>query len=439
MLRKYFINLIVLILFSISLSCSNRDQNKYHVSYIEEVIDGRSILQRLDLLFNELSNIEFGKTSSVQSAASINNAIKETIGKITTHAILTEIGTYYSFREHDFVFALSNDEKLATFSWDTRISGEMLNIKSIVLYTSKKKVIPLTLESTSIFYDDIFKIETLKNDPIYLFHGWDESSKLRCSYRIDAYTIHKDKIVESYIFPMDKSSLTSFCAIENIDFKPQMDITIEKDGALIVKPEIWISGIVYKPMVFDGTQYNYELLDTKIEFKKKDFDRGTDFNFLKGSELPKTVMKEGESDTYIFKGGLQIINNHKNGTSKIFVSKDKQSWKQHYESSGRIIGKYKNHLFFTEGGAPENWLLTIYDLSQEKTILSKNVAKAFIKKDRLLYAEFSKSKENFPPENINCDFDFVNPYGYYTFYNLYYFGQKPIVLPITQFLCGSTS
>ncbi|PWL38783.1 hypothetical protein DKG77_11095 [Flagellimonas aquimarina] len=388
MILNLSIRTFTFFLFLVFLSCSNQKIENKLDSKTFHFDNGRQVVDTLDQLLQKLSDIDLDDSSSHASISRINKDIKQAIENVKTPGILAEIRTLYRYKKHDFTFAFSDDEKIGVFSWDTRMGGSMIDYKNIVLFTLNKKVVPKLLSGNPINYNEIYILRTERNHPIYIFHGWGKTSTTDYYYRIDAYTFRNENLEETHVFPNDQKSMVSSYNLAELSFESQMDFNIEKDGSLILIPEIWGSTVVYRPLTFDGKKYlqQYTRGETNSDYnlQEKDFDISNPFNFLDGSEFPLFKNIEDGTAIYTFTDQLeiQVARNYENESTQISVYSPDHENTVKIEGYGSLIGKKDEFIFFSGSGVPEAWPLLIYDLSKEKLVLSKYMAKAMIKKKK---------------------------------------------------------
>lgn len=443
MMLSPYIKALTFFLLLVSLSCSNQKiENELYAKNFS-FDNGKQVIDSLDVLLQRLSSIDPDNSSFSESAILVNEHIRKTIEKVKSPKVLSEISTSYYYKKHDFTFAISDNQKIGIFSWDTRIGGSFINYKNIALFTVNKKVVPTSLSGNPACYNEIYTLKTEGKHPLYLFHGWGKSSAMEYYYKVDAYTSVNEGLEESNIFPNNKSSMASYYSIEDLGFESQMDFNIEKDGSLILKPEAWGSTVVYRPMTFNGKTYDNEHLREEIDLsnvsKEKDFEQRNSVNFLNGSELPLSKNKEGETDIYKFNDLLeiQVTNNYKKKNTEVSIySSSIDSLTFNLKDVASLIGKKNEFLFFSGSGASENWPLLIYNMESEKHVLSKHMAKALIKKREILFAELVDATSNNDIREIDCNLDYGDQKGYFNIYTFPFNQENPIVEFTDQVFCG---
>ncbi|MEP5429873.1 MAG: hypothetical protein ABJP86_12085, partial [Flavobacteriaceae bacterium] len=236
-----------------------------------------------------------------------------------------------------------------------------------------------------------------------------------------------------YIFPKNQYFITSTYPIENLGLKTQLSLEIAGDESILLKPEKWDSGIVYRPLIFDGEQFNYKVWFTNALLGTSDFNRLPNSTFLKGSLRPLVNIEKDKLNSYVFPDNLKITQQHFKTTTKVSIThRNLKSLEINFKHYSTLVGRYDNYLFFSEIGSKENNLLTIYNINEDKVVLSNNMAKAMIQEDTLIFAVFNKAKGKYPIENTNYNPGLRTFPGYHTFYKLYYVGQNPLLLPINQ-------
>lgn len=442
MMLNPYLKALTFFLLLVLLSCSNQKiENKLYAKNFS-FNNGKQVVDSLDLLLKKLSSIDLDNSSFPESGILINEKIRKTIEKVTTPKLLSEISTSYYYKKHDFTFAISDDQKIGVFSWDTRVGESLINYKNIALFTVNKKVVPTSLSGNPACYNEIYTLKTEGKYPIYLFHGWGRSSAIQYYYKVDAYTFRNEGIEETDIFPNSKNSITSYYNIKELDFESQMDFNIEKDGSLILKPESWGSTVVYRPIAFNGKKYNNRHseegrnLDNALQ--EKDFDQRNSFNFMEGSELPQSKNVEGETEIYTFNDQLeiQVADNYKSKSTEVSIySLDNESLTVNFKDLVSLIGKKDEFLFFSGSGISEDWPLHIYNLESEKLVLSKQMAKAIIKKNNVLFAELAEVTNNVDIGEIDCNPEYGVQKGYFDIYSFPFDKENPIVEFTNQVFC----
>lgn len=433
---------ITFFLLLVTLSCSNQKIENKLYSKTFSFGNGKEVIDSLDVLLKKLSSIDPDNSSFSESAILINESIRKTIEKVKTPKLLSEISTSYYYKKHDFTFAISNNQKIGVFSWDTRIGESLINYKNIALFTINKKVVPTSLSGTPACYNEIYTLKSEKKYPIYIFHGWGKSSPIDFYYKVDAYNFRKEGLEEANIFPNKKNSMISYYNIEELDYESQMDFNIEKDGSLILKPEAWGSTIVYRPITFNGKAYSNQCVEDEIDLDyvlpEKGFEQRNSFDFLEGSEFPLAKTTEGKTDIYKFSTHLEVeVNNDfENENTEVSIhSPGNEPLIVNLTDFASLIGKKDGFLFFSGTGTPEKWPLLIYNLKSKKLVLSKHMAKATIKKENILFAELTDGISNNDIREIDCNLDYGNQKGYFNIYTFPFNKENPIVELTDQVFC----
>ncbi|MEM7486227.1 MAG: hypothetical protein AAF348_13550 [Bacteroidota bacterium] len=436
-----FTKVIPLLLLVILTNCkeNGKPDKLYSLTSVPE--RGRDIIYALDQQFENLSNLNQNDSDFHDLATTINKNIGNAIKKITSQSLLEEFNRFNYLKKHSYVFALSDDKKIGVFSWNTRLGSSMSDFKSIVLHVKNENVVHIYLDENSITYNEIYNLSGHRQKPIYLFQGWGKSSAYEYYYQIDAFSNDEGIFQPEPVFPENKSSLTSHYQLESLDFEAQMDFSIEKDGSLILQPEIWGEKVVYHPLEFNGTTFEKKYLDrnASTNYSNQSFERTDTFNFLKGSELPLIKDKVEHASTYTFENEFTVSveqgldNGHTNVTIQIYKGDTIRI--NLNDSSTSLIGKKGNFLFFEGAGVAENWPIHIFNLN-ERTILTKYISAAIIKENQLIFKELMPNKSI----NHNHTVDCVKEYREYAeFYNVYRFqftDLNPVVESIDLILCG---
>ncbi|MBS9464120.1 hypothetical protein KIM67_16985 [Flagellimonas sp. 389] len=436
-----FTKIIPLLLLLVLTNCKEygKSDKLYSLTSVPE--RGKDIIYILDQQFEDLWNIDQKASDFNDLAASINKDISTTIKKITTQSFLEEINRFNYLKKHSYVFALSDDKKIGVFSWNTRLGDSMGDFKSIVLHIKNDSVVHTYLNENSITYNEIYNIKINQQKPVYLFHGWGKSSDYEYYYQIDAFSNEEGIFQPESLFPDNKSSLTSHYQLENLDFEAQMDFSIEKDGSLILQPEIWGEKVVYHPLEFNDTDFERKHLGNKanVTYTNDSFERSNTFNFINGSEFPLVNDKVGHTTTFTFENELkvsieQVINNTFSGISVSMYEADTIRITIN-DPAISLIGKKGNYLFFEGAGVVENWPIHIYDLS-ERTILTKYISAAIIKENKLIFKELVPNRIKNHNETVDC----VKEYGEYAMlyrvYGFQYTNLNPVVESMDLILCG---
>lgn len=441
-LNPYFKTLTFFLLL-VSLSCSNQKiENRLYAENFS-FDNGKQVVDSLDILLQKLSNIDSDDSSFSESAILINEHIRKTIEKVKSSKILNEISTPYYYKKHDFTFAISDNQKVGVFSWDTRMGESLINYKNIALFTANKKVIPTSLSGNPACYNEIYTLKSEKKHPIYIFHGWGKSSAIDFFYKVEAYNFQNEDLEEANIFPDNKNSMTSHYNIKELGFESQMDFNIEKDGSLILKPEVWGSTVVYRPIVFNGKKYGNQHLSEEKDLghvlQEKDFEQRNSFNFLNGSELPFHNGKEGETDVYKFNDQLEIkvTNDDKKKSAEALIRSSRNVFHTvTVKDAISLIGKKNEFLFFSGSGTSRNWPLYIYNMESERIMLSKRMAKAIIKANNVLLVELADVTGNTHIGEIDCNLEYGNRKDYFDVYSFSFDKENPIVQFANHVFCG---
>lgn len=227
-------------------SCANPEYNSQKSPPIPHFKNGRELVDHLDMLFGQLSSLDSNASNFEEARTQANQQIRRTIEHIGAHQMLLEVHKIYNFSTHVFSFALSDDLKLAVFSWDSR--RDVTNaFKNIALYAKHQKVIPTSLYDEPIIYHEVLTINAPGNRSYYLLHGKGKTQEGFDFYRLDALSLTKDGLDEWPAFPNRQSFMISALPAGS-DSKLSADFSIEGDGSLILKPEFWDSVMVYRPL-----------------------------------------------------------------------------------------------------------------------------------------------------------------------------------------------
>ena len=398
----------------------------------------------MDWLFVQLANLDTTDSEYMESATLINEQIKKTMECVKLPKRLLEVDKSYWVKKHDFLFALSDDGQFGVFSWDSKIESTSGSIKNIALYASQKKVIPTSLYGEALHYNQIHTIKNQKGSPLYVLHGKGKSAESQNFYRLDAYTIKKDGLGDAKIFPNNASSLTSNTSTSNLGQELAMDFSIEMDGSLILKPELWGSTIVYRPLELNNhlQRLVYVEAGSKPEqsIVEGDFVPKNPHGFINGSELPLYKKEEEQKETFVFKNELKVemvtdliarsttakVSN--NGTHIIEIP---------FGNPVVLHGKKDNLLFFSEKGKSTSRPIHIYDLSKNKPMLSKEVANVILMEDNLLFMESTEPYHIQNIDEIKCNPNYGTQKKYFKVYSFKYADPTPIVEYTHQLLCGS--
>lgn len=238
-----FLTRCCLILASFFMGYDDHNSFDKNVKLPERFDNGKALVAHLDWLFIQLANKDTNDSEYMESATLINEKIKKTMERVKLPERLLEVNKSYLVKKHDFLFALSEDGQLWVFSWDSRMGSITGKIKNIALYASQGKIIPTSLYGDALYFNQIHTIKNGKRPSLYMLHGKGKSTNDHNFYRLNAYAIKKDGLEYAKIFPNNASSLNS----SNLDQKSPLDFSIEMDGPLILKPELWGSTIVYSP------------------------------------------------------------------------------------------------------------------------------------------------------------------------------------------------
>lgn len=248
MVRKWHIIVVITIVFCGLSGCSKHMDNQPYAKYVESAVDGKSIVANLDSLFIQLSNNKNDSFSALNTAY-LNEAIKTIMESIKDQNTLRYIAMYRNGKELNYCFTLSNDEKLAVFSWNTGMGKMEDNLKNIVLYAKENKVIPLKFEGPYVRYRNIFNLKPDKNGTVYLFQAY-HSLEDEYICQMDGYSIKNRKLMPSYIFPNDRYSLITSCEMENIPFKSGTEFLFKGEDLPTMEVEVLDSKIASIPSVY---------------------------------------------------------------------------------------------------------------------------------------------------------------------------------------------
>ncbi|UII79401.1 hypothetical protein [Flagellimonas sp. CMM7] len=222
-------------------------------TFDQDYDNGRDIVYGLNQLLNELASIDSKNAAHHESTMELNARIVKTIESISTPALLDEVKEHYFRKKPSFLFAISEDENVVVFSWHLPNNQSTNDIKNLALHKIDEKVTPIALHGKPTNYNDIYTLKTAQGNPIYIFEGWEESTEITYRNRIDAYSISDNTAIKAKVFPNRKYSLISEYSF--LGHHAHVRSSIEKDGSLILIPQVTGSKIIFSALEFDGTQY----------------------------------------------------------------------------------------------------------------------------------------------------------------------------------------
>ncbi len=443
MKTKKIIARISFILITFLLGCGNRNRPYKNVNFPTHFENGKALVAHLDWLFNQLSELQTDDSGFEENVIFFNEQIKKTMERVKTPKRLLEVNKSYLAKRHDFLFTLSDDVQIGVFSWDSKMGFSTGVVKNMALYVVKNKVIPTTLYGAPLFYNEIHVTSNPKGFPLYLLHGKGTSKDNKSFYQINAYQLNQNGLQLAKVFPSNSSTLTVKQANVGPNDNTLLDFSFEMDGSLIMKPEKWGATTAYRPYQLEsqlnrqlyseaGTQLGYPL-------DELDFRPNNPFEFLNGSELPLVTKNEEHNTLFIFENELtvELIENpiDQNTIAKVSLNPTKKI-EFPFERSVRLYGKKDNLLFFSEEGKSGNWPLHMFDLEKNKLVLTKNVAAALLKEDRLVYLELTEPYNIQNIGEIECNPNYEMEKGYFKAYSFKYSDYNPIVEYTNQLFCG---
>ncbi len=241
---------LLLTLFPVLICCNNKDG----FNNTKQVQSGKAFVDLLNKSMGELSSLH--SRGSEDSIAQLNETIRVFIEKVNSPKLLQEIDRSYKSKKQHFSFTMSNDGKLAVFTWNTYSNSSASGHRNIALYLKNQKVIPTSLYNGSVIYDQIYTVQSIKgNRPIYILHGHETSKEGEKQIRLDAYSIKKDGIELEKVFPDRRESITLLST--NVNYPLNLaDFKIEKKGEQIKVPQLTDSIGKYRLIKFDGIKYS---------------------------------------------------------------------------------------------------------------------------------------------------------------------------------------
>ncbi|WP_131819037.1 hypothetical protein [Flagellimonas flava] len=428
--------LVLYLLLSVA-SCDTAEtkmQRKYlHFS------NGRELVEHLDQLFVQLAQIDPAPSESKPLLTSVNEQIRKTIESIKNQRLLAEVAESYIYKAHEFGFILSEDRRLAVFSWDAMGEVGTNKLKNIALYTKGHKIIPSSLYGEPIIYHEAHTIQDSKSKHSYVIHGKGKTQEGHDFYRLDALNITPNGLSEAPIFPDRQYSMISAHPID-ADARLSADFSIEKDGSLILKPEFWYPTVVYRPLELKGdstgNRFHEGGFTLKYQLNANDFNPKNNYNFINGSELPIKAL-DGNHSTHSFDDRINVSVKHEKeeNVSQIQVGIYGADL-IHIELAGTIslIGKKGDLLFFSQKGLDNKVLL--YDLVKKNIVWSKSMENLLISNDKLIFTEPVQAHQVSNKEEIDCKSGTGVQQTYYKVYALNYDVPNPIVEYTQQILCG---
>nr|WP_299385403.1 hypothetical protein [Allomuricauda sp.] len=406
-------------------SCGNHkfDQN---TTVPEHFGHGRDLVNLLDSFFLELHHLDERNADFEESVIVLNEKIGKTMERVKSPRLLQEVHKSFLNQNHDFVFSLSEDQKLAVFSWHTRLQDKHRGIKNIAFYVRGNKVVPTTLYNDALLFHNVYKV-SVGRKPIYLMHGQTNTGS-DSKYRLDAYYISADGLEQATVFPNRKNTLSVV----------QCDFEIEKDASLIHIPEIWGNSTIYRPIALSLRFGKQVYQETSYPFPKileeNDFSPQNALGFINGSELPNS----GENNKFLFDDHVKVEMKHQDDSSSAAISIYKADELEiPFGQQASFVGKKNESLFFLESNDGEAGLLHLYDLNKRKMRWSRPMDKFMLYGDALLFAEKIESWQVPYNKKVNCSSEFGIDKGFFKVYTLPYQSHSPIVDFTNQIFCGS--
>ena len=153
---RYYLILVCLIAFLAS-NCGNpKISEKHQVPH--QFANGSALVSFLDFHLLALQDLDKSDSEYSDLAMLINEEIRKAVERINSQKFLREVYTAYESNSHQFTMAISDDAKIAVFSWDTGLEGAFPRIKNIALYQKNKKVIPTSLYGKPLYFHEIHTI-----------------------------------------------------------------------------------------------------------------------------------------------------------------------------------------------------------------------------------------------------------------------------------------
>ncbi|MCL6265811.1 hypothetical protein [Flagellimonas myxillae] len=429
-IKRIAIPLLCTVLFALTRCGNHNYSNKIPIP--QKFKKGQEVITYLDHCFSMLDNLEKNTADYIKTVTDINVRIRKTIEGINSLELLKEVNKSYSLAKHEYLFTLSEDGKVAAFTWHSRMEESTLRIRNIALYASEdNKVVPTSLYGNPLNLYQIHTVE-IDNKPLYLFHGSTESNQKQ-SFRIDAYTINNNGLEQLAVFPNRNSSLTS-----------ALDFDVEMDASFILKAEKWGSHTAYRPLELSTNHEKSDFVEalTKLDnmIGPQQFKITNSWNFLNGSELP-TNHQNFSKNTFVFDDQL-IVNLTYDATkdSSLAMLSTPQNDKIQlpFRGEASLVGKMGNYLFFSNAKDGKQDNLHLYDIDKREIRWTYPMPQAFLTEDSVVFTE--SIEPYYLPHNrkIECDSGLGINKTYYKVYAVKYREPTPIVEYTNQIFCGST-
>ncbi|WP_435622513.1 hypothetical protein [Flagellimonas sp.] len=426
--RLHFSNILLLSALLI-LGCGNRE-TKQEREISKSSRKNRS-LDSVQHWATELSLLSSSTPEFGDLAATLNGKIEDAVKEIRDSSNLSKLTTSLSDINTGISVVESEHKKLVLFSWDTRMGGSMGDYKNIALYQSNKKILGSTLKMNTVFPVSIFTVQEDEQKSIFMVSGLGKSSSFEHFMRLDALTIVEDQLVDSKIFPFEKSSWSTSFSNEEMDSLPPSGFVVDENGKTIQNPFPLESGKAWTSYVFNGTNFMEQVYPLKSELGEQDFMPKNEFGFINGSEIPSAL----KNQKVIFEDGMVIRERDFQEEEKVEVSVLNLSdtvREIEFTNNTELIGKWKNYLFFDGGGVPENWLCHIYNIEQQRFVFSLYLSKIMFMDKLLVFSKLSEDNEQNTKSKNSCE------EGYRRF-NLFTFQFKktyPQIQPTERAYCA---
>nr|WP_298998957.1 hypothetical protein [uncultured Allomuricauda sp.] len=407
---------------------NKRDLGKVKFNDSEEFKTPDSILAWSKTLLVLNSNSEDFENQATQ----LNKRIKSAFSGLKDTSQLNQLTKVLinNNEKYGVVLAQTTDGRLRLFTWDTRLGGSMKMYENCVLTENRGEVQVNEIENKSVLYNKIYTFANSTNQSIYLFSGSGKSSGYEFFHHLQAFSIEKGKLEAKSIFPDGKNDWNNPFSIENGYSNTKLGFIISENGIEISKSSPLPNGTMWHQYIFDGKEYIPKKYSPKNQFNETSFDIENEYQFIKGSEVPSYVESNEDRKEYSFEDDYTVVEtafqvgkkpkipvlNNPDGKKEIQVSKQV-----------RLIGKSENFIFLDSGGVPEDWLLHIYDINQQKIILSKYVAKAMLQDELLIFSELSNTI------NSGCENE---SFGHFKINVLHYRQDFPTLQPTGQSYCS---
>ncbi|NDV43002.1 hypothetical protein [Flagellimonas sediminis] len=225
--------------------------------HIQEFANGTEINISLDSLFTKLESLSSMPNPNSEVLVEINEKIRRTIEHIGSQKLLAEIDAGYKTKKHHFSFILSDDKKIAVFSWPTRLENSGNRIKNIALYHSNDKMVPTSLYGTPIIYNGIHQLKMYDGTTLYLLQGQD-SMQQKMLNRVNAYLLKNGYLEETPAFPNNETSIVTNGYSISSKMGPPCSIKIGIKGLKIQLQNVLDSSLAQNSLTFDGKKYVFD-------------------------------------------------------------------------------------------------------------------------------------------------------------------------------------